>query len=514
MIRGPRPPDAELRALRGIAYALILVLPFWLAVGWAIATLGAGTSKGRTPTDTNEVPGHLLTMSRDFTLEPPRGFEPRTCSLRVSCSTPELRRRACRERSALPDPDGPPNRTEAPRRDPNAPAAASVGRADWRPRYPDPVDTPESQVSDGAERHGRGPTDRARSARRTNGCRAQNRLLTEQMAAIRAAQEELAKHLKVTAPLRRVQESLRHRAGETARGEAARRRDRAGHSARLRAAPASGLGHHRRAGLPPPAAGPDPRLARRPDRCSPSPTSARVRTGCAGRVLVIAHVFYPELWPRAGRADRADPGAGRPGRDPRRGALRGAGRRDRGPVPGRAVRGRAEPRARHVAVRAGARARAGRRLRRRAQAAHQGQRASDRRGRLARPAARLAVPVAGGDRADPRAAAPRPDGRDGRPRRCGARPGVLGVQRADGRRPGGADRDRRRPGACLVPGRIDVLEPTRAAEPAARCTAHDRGLRARGGLDRRDDGARAGAVRGGAGRRCRAVGHRRGRGGR
>ena len=47
--------------------------------------------------------------------------------------------------------------------------------------------------------------------------RAQNRMLNDQMAAAQAAQTELAKHLKVTAPLRRVQESLRHRAGEKRR---------------------------------------------------------------------------------------------------------------------------------------------------------------------------------------------------------------------------------------------------------------------------------------------------------
>ena len=29
-----------------------------------------------------------------FSLEPPRGFEPRTYALRVRCSTPELRRRS------------------------------------------------------------------------------------------------------------------------------------------------------------------------------------------------------------------------------------------------------------------------------------------------------------------------------------------------------------------------------------------------------------------------------------
>jgi hypothetical protein len=36
---GPRPPDAELRALRGITYALILVVPFWLAIAWLVAVL-------------------------------------------------------------------------------------------------------------------------------------------------------------------------------------------------------------------------------------------------------------------------------------------------------------------------------------------------------------------------------------------------------------------------------------------------------------------------------------------
>lgn len=37
--QGPRPPDSELRAVRGITYALILALPFWLAIAWAIAVL-------------------------------------------------------------------------------------------------------------------------------------------------------------------------------------------------------------------------------------------------------------------------------------------------------------------------------------------------------------------------------------------------------------------------------------------------------------------------------------------
>ena len=29
----------------------------------------------------------------------------------------------------------------------------------------------------------------------------------------------------------------------------------------------------------------------------PEPDLRPVRTGCAGRVLVIVHVYYPELWP-------------------------------------------------------------------------------------------------------------------------------------------------------------------------------------------------------------------------
>ena len=47
--------------------------------------------------------------------------------------------------------------------------------------------------------------------------RAANRQLTDQLAAVRAGQEELAKHLRVTAPLRRVQESLRLLASERRR---------------------------------------------------------------------------------------------------------------------------------------------------------------------------------------------------------------------------------------------------------------------------------------------------------
>ena len=340
--------------------------------------------------------------------------------------------------------------------------------------------------------------------------RAQNRLLIDQMAASRAAQDDLAKHLRVTAPLRRVQESLRHRAGERRRGAAGGTRF---------APPAS---------VPP---RPPSALLITDDQASRHPLLSRtrdwlasgslpesdvrpLRPGCAGRVLVVAHVFYPELWaPLAERIARI-PAAGRSGRHPGRRALRSPRRFDRGAVPQRTVRGRAQPRSGHVAIRPDPGARAGRRLRRRAQAAHQSQRAPDRRGRLARPAAGLPVSLAGGDRADPGAVSPRPGCRHGGTRRGGARSGVLGVERADGGRVGRADGDRRRPRAGLVPGGVDVLEPTRAPEPAARHAAHNRGLRARGGVDRWDDGSRPGAVRGSAGRRRQDVRHRGGRGGR
>jgi hypothetical protein len=37
--QGPRPPDSELRPVRGITYALILALPFWIALAWLIRSL-------------------------------------------------------------------------------------------------------------------------------------------------------------------------------------------------------------------------------------------------------------------------------------------------------------------------------------------------------------------------------------------------------------------------------------------------------------------------------------------
>jgi hypothetical protein len=91
-----------------------------------------------------------------------------------------------------------------------------VSRVARRPRYPDPVDNPDSLVNGDGATSAEDPLGRS-LLEENERLRAQNRLLTEQMVAVRGAQEELAKHLKVTAPLRRVQESLRHRAGQRRR---------------------------------------------------------------------------------------------------------------------------------------------------------------------------------------------------------------------------------------------------------------------------------------------------------
>ena len=123
--------------------------------------------------------------------------------------------------------------------------------------------------------------------------REQNRLLTEQMADVRVAQEELARHLRVTSPLRRAQESVRRRIGE-------RRRKAAPFgpgdlSAMEMAGPTS-------LDITDDQASRHPLLARTREWLAgqallPEPDLRPVRTGCAGRVLVIVHVYYPELWP-------------------------------------------------------------------------------------------------------------------------------------------------------------------------------------------------------------------------
>ncbi len=123
--------------------------------------------------------------------------------------------------------------------------------------------------------------------------RAQNLMLRDQMAAAQVAQAELVRHLRVTAPLRLVQESLRRRA------EGKRRR-----------ATVAGVDLPTSATSTPPAAlvitdeqaSRHPLLSRTRDWLSgqpllPEPDIRPVRTGCGGRVLVIAHIYYPDLWP-------------------------------------------------------------------------------------------------------------------------------------------------------------------------------------------------------------------------
>ena len=122
--------------------------------------------------------------------------------------------------------------------------------------------------------------------------RAQNRILNEQMAAVQAAQSDLAKHLRVTAPLRRVQESMRHRAGEKRREASG-----AGAEVAISATPSP----PRSLAVTDGQASRNPLLARTRDWLAghpllPEPDLRPVRSGCAGRVLVIAHVFYPDLW--------------------------------------------------------------------------------------------------------------------------------------------------------------------------------------------------------------------------
>ena len=126
--------------------------------------------------------------------------------------------------------------------------------------------------------------------------RAQNKLLVDQMSAARLAQEALAKHLRVTAPLRQIQESLRLRAGQRRRKVAAppgkdvcRRCPRS-----PRPFPPSSSPTTRLPGIPC-SAGPETGWPEQP--LLPAPDIRPLRAGRSGRVLVVVHVFYPELWP-------------------------------------------------------------------------------------------------------------------------------------------------------------------------------------------------------------------------
>ena len=125
--------------------------------------------------------------------------------------------------------------------------------------------------------------------------RAQNQLLVDQMSAARLAQEALAKHLRVTAPLRQIQESLRLRAGQ-------RRR-------KVAAPPGKdGFGGPAKPSALPPLVITDDQASRHPllrrtrdwlagQPLLPAPDIRPLRAGRSGRVLVVVHVFYPGLWP-------------------------------------------------------------------------------------------------------------------------------------------------------------------------------------------------------------------------
>ena len=172
-------------------------------------------------------------------------------------------------------------------------AGRDGGRPGPRRRYPDPVDTPDPDPSDQARASGEDPLLRALREENQR-LKSQNQQLAEQIAATRAAQEELARHLRVTAPLRRVQETVRLRAGEKRRS--AERSGALPHSSAAPTRPPTDLA------ITDEQAASHPLLARTRDWLAghPLPSEPDLRpeyTGCAGRVLVVAHAFYPQLWP-------------------------------------------------------------------------------------------------------------------------------------------------------------------------------------------------------------------------
>ena len=125
--------------------------------------------------------------------------------------------------------------------------------------------------------------------------RAQNKLLVDQMSAARLAQEALAKHLRVTAPLRRLQESLRLRAGQRRRKVAAAPRKAVVGGTPQHSAPTSLVITDDQASRHPLLRRTRAWLAGEP--LLPAPDIRPLRVGRSGRVLVVVHVFYPELWP-------------------------------------------------------------------------------------------------------------------------------------------------------------------------------------------------------------------------
>ena len=138
-----------------------------------------------------------------------------------------------------------------------------------------------------------------------------NKDLTKQLSAARAAQDELAAVMRWTAPLRRIQEMARLR-----KQERRRRTDTAAsivagpehveRSLHTGDGPPDGQTALSRVGHMAPVitdaqAMRYPLLARTREWMSGRPISGPeiqpLRRGRSGRVLVIAHVFYPEIWP-------------------------------------------------------------------------------------------------------------------------------------------------------------------------------------------------------------------------
>jgi hypothetical protein len=138
-----------------------------------------------------------------------------------------------------------------------------------------------------------------------------NKELAKQLSAARAAQAEVAGLMRMTAPLRRIQEMARLR-----KQERRRRTDTAASNAvgpeGLDVIPGSGhqltvshttISHvgHVAPVISDAQAARYPLMARTREWMSGRPISAPdiqpLRRGRSGRVLVIAHVFYPEIWP-------------------------------------------------------------------------------------------------------------------------------------------------------------------------------------------------------------------------
>jgi lipopolysaccharide biosynthesis protein len=136
--------------------------------------------------------------------------------------------------------------------------------------------------------------------------RGENDRLTAEVSAMRAAQADLAKHLRMTAPLRRVQERLRLRASE-GRRQAQTPTRQEGRSWGTPDATAS------LAAIPEDYAARHPLVARTRvlisgGELTPAADMRPLATGRGGRVAVVVHVYYPELWPElAERIERIPP---------------------------------------------------------------------------------------------------------------------------------------------------------------------------------------------------------------